>query len=107
MVHTSCAAGDRRFRSVETRPGSERAIRKVGGGRVSEPPLVAVNEPRPVREMVLGGEEALFQTGVVVDPERVDADLGLEERGGRHVVGERGRERAVTRTVIAHGGDSE
>jgi hypothetical protein len=58
--------------------------------------------------MVLGGEEALFQTGaVVIDPERVDADLGLEERGGRHVVGERGRERAVTRTVVAHGGGSQ
>ena len=44
-----------------------------------------------------------FPTGAIaIGPERVDADPGLEERGGCRIVGE--RERVVARTVVAHGG---
>ena len=49
-------------------------------------------------------EEPLFPTGaVLVDFEWVDANPGVEERGGRHIVW---REGEATRTV-AHGGDSQ
>jgi hypothetical protein len=89
----------------EIRPSHKRMMRHVRGRRVSQPPLVAIHELRPVRETVLGEEEPLFPTGpVVVDLERVDADLGLEERGGRGVVGKRVGELAVAGAVVVHGG---
>jgi hypothetical protein len=47
-----------------------------------------------------------FVTGiVVVDLERVDADLGFEEGGRRCAVGE--RDKVVAGTAIAHGGDGD
>lgn len=59
------------------RPSNERVMRnvgggRVGGGRVSQPPLVVVNELRSICETVLRDEEPLLPTGVVlVDAEQV------------------------------------
>jgi hypothetical protein len=92
----------------EVRPSHKRMMRHISRRRVSQPPLVAIHELRPVRETVLGEEEPLFPTGpVVVDLERVDADLGLEERGGRGVVGKREGELGVAGAVVVHGGEGQ
>ena len=55
----------------------------VGRSRFSQRPLVAVNEFRPVRKVVVPDEHPFFPLGpVVVDLEGVNANLGLEEGGG-------------------------
>ena len=77
-------------------------MRVVGGGGVSQPRFAAVNELRSIREMVPCKEKQLFSIGaVVIDPEQVGADFGLE-RGGRRVVGE--MEGAVVGMVVTRGG---
>ena len=93
-------------RSVrEMRPSSERVMRNVGGGRVSQRPLVAVDEFRSICKAIMGEEDPFFPTGTVfVDPDRVDAYLGLEE--GTRVWATGKRDKVVARTVAVHGGGS-
>ena len=51
----------------------------------------------------MSDEDPFFPTAaVLVDLERVDANLGLEEGGGSCAVGE--REGVVARAVVVHGG---
>jgi len=94
-------------RSVrEIGPSGERVMRNVGRDRVSKSPLVTVNELRPIREAIMREEEPFFPTGaVLVDLERFDANLGLEEGGGSRAA--RRRDGVVPRTVIVHGGGGE
>ena len=94
-------------RSVrEMRPSGERVMRDIGRGRVSQSPFVAVNELRPIRKTIMRKEEPLLPTGtVIVDLEGVDANLGLEERGGSRAA--RKCEGVVTRTVVVHCRGSE
>ena len=86
----------------EIRPGDEGRVRDVGGGGVSQSPLVAVGEVGPVGESTVVDEEPFFPAGAVVsDLERVDANLGFEEGSGSEAVGK--RDGVVARTVLVDG----
>ena len=86
-------------RSVrEICPGRERALRGVGGRRVSHGPLVTVDEHRPVCENIMREEDPFLPAGTAP----VDGDLRLERS---RVVGERGW--VVARTVAVHGRDNQ
>ena len=67
-------------RSVrEVRPGRECVLGNVGGGRISQSPLVAVVEHRPVWLNIMREEDPFLPAGtVLVDLERADANLGGE-----------------------------
>ena len=83
----------------EISQGDKRRMREIGRGRFSQRPLVAIHELRPVRKVVVPDEHPFLPAGtVVVDPERVGANLGLEEGGRIGAVGE--RDRVVARTVV-------
>ena len=85
----------------EIRQSDKRRMRDVGRGRFSQRPLVAINELRPVRKVVVPDEHPFFPPRpVVVDLEGVDANLGLEEGGRIRAVEE--RDRVVARTVVVH-----
>ena len=87
----------------EVGPNDELIIGNVGGSRVSQSPLAAVNDLRSIWKTSMPEEEPFFPTGsVLVDIERIDADLGLEEGGGRGAVGE--GKMVVARAVVVHGG---
>ena len=61
-------------RSVrEMRPADKRMVRNFGGSRVSQSPLVAIDEFRAIRKAIMGEESPFFPTGAVL------VDLGLEE----------------------------
>lgn len=68
-------------RSVrEIHPGRKRVVGNVGGGWLSQRPLVAVNKLRPIRKAVVRDDSPFLQTGTVLaNIEGVDANLGLEE----------------------------
>ena len=89
-------------RSVrEVCQSDKRRMRNVGRGRFSQRPLVAVNELRSVREVVVPGEHPFFPAGpVVVDLEGVDANLWFEEGGRIRAVGK--RDRVAARTVVVY-----
>ena len=73
----------------EVRPGDKRLMRHVTRGRISQPPLVAVNELRAVRVAVMREEDPFLPAGTVAaDLEGVDAQLGLVGGARSYVVGE-------------------
>jgi len=90
----------------EIRPSNNGLMGNIARSRVSQSELVAVHELLPGLKTVMSNEEPFLPTGtVLVDVERVDADLGLVVRGGFHVVGRRLSE--VTRAVVVHRGLGE
>ena len=87
----------------EISPTREDLMRNISGSGVSQGPLAAVHDLRPVCEMNLPNEEPFFPAGtVVVNLQRVDANLGLEEGGGLRAGGE--RDRVVAGAIAVHGG---
>ena len=77
----------------EIRPSSERLMRDVCRSRVSQCPLEAIHELRFTRKTpIMREEDPFLPTGtVLVDLERVDAELGLGIGGRRRTAGERDR----------------
>ena len=66
----------------EIRDSDEGGVGDIGGGRVSQGPLVAVGECRVIWKMIVGEEEPFFPSGaVLVVVGGVDADLGFEGGG--------------------------
>ena len=80
----------------EERPADKRMLRNVGGGGVSQSPLVAIDELGAIRETIMGEEGPFFPTGAVL------VDLGSEEGAGSRAMGK--WDRVVARTVAVYGG---
>ena len=76
----------------EMRPPNKRMLRSVGGSRVSQSPLVTIDEFRAIRQAIMSEEDPFFPTRAVL------VDLGLEERAGIRTVGK--RDGIVTRTIL-------
>ena len=79
----------------EMGPPNKRMLRSVGGSRVSQSPLVTIDEFRAIRQAIMSEEGPFFPTRAVL------VDLGLEEGAGIRTVGK--RDGVVTRTIAVHG----
>ena len=98
---THSLAIERSVRKI--RPNNKLVVRNVCGSRVPQSPFAAINDLRPICDASVPEEEPFFPTGsVLVDLEWVDANLGLEERGGGCAVWESGM--VVARAVVVYGG---
>ena len=79
----------------------ERVVRDVCRGWISPGPLVTESEDGSIGKEVVSEEVPFLPTGtVLVDVPGVDADLGLEKRGGCYAVRERGE--IFARAVVVH-----
>ena len=71
----------------EIRPGDDGLVRDVGRSRVPQGELVSEHEFGPVWKSVMAGVHPFLpRSPVLVDVQRVNADLRLVERRGREVV---------------------
>ena len=85
----------------EVRPDNEGCVGDVGGGGVSQGPLVPVDHLRPVLERVVGDEEPLLPPGAVGGGlEGVSENLGFEEGSGSWAVEK--SEWFIARAVLVH-----
>jgi len=83
----------------EIHPRNERVMRGASKRRISQSPLVAINELRSICEMRVQEREPFLPFGTVfVDFGRIDVDLGFGEGEWGGVFAE---------TVVVHCGDSQ
>ena len=100
---THSLAVERPVRKI--RPNNKLVLGNIRGSRVSQSPLAAIHDLRSVCKASMPEEEPLFPTAsVLVDLERINTDLGLEERGGGCAVGKRNS--GVSRAIVVHGRSS-